>query len=118
MKPTDPVTCNLEPARPEPVEGATVPPVPLVSPCPRVPESRLPLWAQTELETLRAESTHRLHLLRAIVDHFHHEHRGWPARLDAPGHAHVHPGHWDADDTPCPWCALWQQIESEVREKE
>jgi hypothetical protein len=35
---------------------------------------------------------------------------------DAPGHSHNIPGRWDADGTPCEWCATWNRVRECVKQ--
>jgi hypothetical protein len=35
---------------------------------------------------------------------------------DAPGHSHNRPGRWDADGSPCEWCATWNAVRECVKQ--
>jgi hypothetical protein len=53
-------------------------------------------------------------LLTAVHDHME------AARIlphpNAPGHSHNIPGRWDADGTPCEWCATWDRVRECVKQ--
>ena len=48
-------------------------------------------------------------LLREVRDHLLEAH---PCSDDAPGHSHDRRGRWDADGSPCAWCATWQRVQA------
>lgn len=49
-----------------------------------------------------------LELLCEVYDHFSTVPFAHP--VDGPGHSHDVPGVWDADGTPCSWCATWSKV--------
>ena len=49
-----------------------------------------------------------MELLCEVYDHFSTVPFAHP--VDGPGHSHDVPGVWDADGTPCSWCATWRKV--------
>ncbi len=69
-------------------------------------------WQKYELELSaysNLDSLDPLVLLREVRDHFREVH---PYSDDAPGHCHYRRGRWNADGSPCAWCATWQRVQA------